>query len=257
MSSAMQRRGSGRASSAGFTLVELMVVIAVAGILMALLLPALSSAKEKSRRSVCAENLRQNIFALTFYSDQNDGFLPSALDDQGNYHSIVVSHITFTNLVDNLDGESNSLYCPNLAYASGNTTSAPVPGYTIGYSYLAQAPIKTSNPKGPDPIWPGPDKNNGTSEILADANYWTQSSTGAATYVPHTSSGGFVAPRSAVTMAPTNSPVASTPVAGSTSAAYGAMGGNVGFLSGTVVWRPMHLLSEYSASSDGSASGNW
>jgi prepilin-type N-terminal cleavage/methylation domain-containing protein len=43
----------------GFTLVELLVVIAIIAILAALLLAALSSAKNKAKRTICMNNLRQ------------------------------------------------------------------------------------------------------------------------------------------------------------------------------------------------------
>jgi prepilin-type N-terminal cleavage/methylation domain-containing protein/prepilin-type processing-associated H-X9-DG protein len=53
----------------GFTIVELLVVIAVIGILVGTLMPVLQMARESSRRSSCANNLRQIYFAVTNYSD--------------------------------------------------------------------------------------------------------------------------------------------------------------------------------------------
>jgi len=57
----------------GFTLVELLVVIAVIALLMAILLPALNRAKEHSRVIVCLANLKQWGIISSLYADNNNG----------------------------------------------------------------------------------------------------------------------------------------------------------------------------------------
>src|SRR5262245_6623342 len=59
-----------------FTLVELLVVIAIIGVLVALLLPAVQSARESSRRTRCTNQVRQLALAAHNFSDVNGRFPP-------------------------------------------------------------------------------------------------------------------------------------------------------------------------------------
>lgn len=62
----------------GFTLIEMLVVIAIISVLTALLIPALTKAKRNARNVACLSNLRQLGVATRMYADENEQRMPSA-----------------------------------------------------------------------------------------------------------------------------------------------------------------------------------
>ncbi len=105
-----RRLRSGQRHS-GFTLIELLVVIAIIAILAAMILPALSRAKERARRATDQSNLRQAGMALGMYADVNNDRLPT-FRNQGTWLWDLDAHAA--DAITESGAKRKILYCPAL-----------------------------------------------------------------------------------------------------------------------------------------------
>lgn len=76
--------GPSQRRDSGFTLLELMIAVAIIGILATLLTPVVQTAREKARSTSCVSNLRAIGTALTMFADDSNGHMPPTLDVLAN-----------------------------------------------------------------------------------------------------------------------------------------------------------------------------
>jgi prepilin-type N-terminal cleavage/methylation domain-containing protein len=103
-----------------FTLVELLVVIGIVALLIAILLPSLSKARESANRTACMSNVRQIVTAFVMYTADNKGSLPwTALGTQWDEDWIWWDKAHIGEIKQhgigpylNLEADAKVMYCP-------------------------------------------------------------------------------------------------------------------------------------------------
>ena len=186
-----------------FTLVELLVVIAIIGVLVALLLPAVQSAREAARRMQCQNNLKQLGLALHNYHDTHKTFPPGAFwygASSANRGSILIQLLPFIeqqNLYNQFDFTTNvdsqtglqstripGYRCPsdnnntlhsgraihNYAASAGPTPHIDSPSCTCatGASFNAYTAVVPNSKYGGSPDFAGPFYRTGVPTTMGD-----------------------------------------------------------------------------------------
>ena len=122
-----------------FTLVELLVVVAVISILASLLLPVLGQARERSQETLCVSNLKQQGFAMFMYhSDHDDTFVEWDGVSSGahGYHGWRWPLAQYlqdrSGFNPNTLSLSKSFYCPNYQKPNNTLTGHAYNMYELG-----------------------------------------------------------------------------------------------------------------------------
>jgi prepilin-type N-terminal cleavage/methylation domain-containing protein len=176
----------------GFTLIELLVVIAIIAILVGMLLPAIQRVREAANKSDSANKLSQIMLATIDYADQNNGSLPGAYNQAGNFSTVTAS--IFFVILPQMDNDP--LFKKGTASASG-LAYKPLQGLgdpslnpaTDNTSYVANGQVFTgvtttvAPPRFPASIQDGPTQTIGFFEAYSKAGtqnrQWWSYQTGA------------------------------------------------------------------------------
>lgn len=172
------RKANTRQRNGGFTLLELLVVIGIIAVLVALLLPALSHAREKARSTKCQSNIRQLCTATLAYVADHGGKFPKAYDTEITSGSVINRSWDFVTVTTASSSEvkpgalmgrytDGKIYqCPSFQGVSPGTED-PFTGYNYNTSYIGHGQFEAIT----EPARIGQVKNPARCALFGDGEY--------------------------------------------------------------------------------------
>jgi len=131
------------AARPGFTLIEILAVIAIMGVLAALLVPVVGRMRESANQAKCVSNLRTLSAALLLAAGENNGILPLALDqslpqDQRNWMNKISATVGpwSTSVASGGQPNSSIFNCPTTKRKGAGTWPATSPCYGVNTSVM-------------------------------------------------------------------------------------------------------------------------
>jgi len=135
MKTEARRSSSGKRATRGFTLLELLVVIAVIGILAALLLPVIGNAKARARSTQCVNNERQIGIAFRLYLDSNNDVLPQRFYGVTNSSGVPIGYDELLIPFAGVGGQHTERIQLFVCSSQRKTDYPSEPGYGMNWYY--------------------------------------------------------------------------------------------------------------------------
>jgi prepilin-type N-terminal cleavage/methylation domain-containing protein/prepilin-type processing-associated H-X9-DG protein len=229
-----------RTERTGFTLVELLVVIGIIAVLVGILLPTLSKARDQAKRASCASRLREIANVVHIYAVENKSKVPPGNRDQTppEEHTIWISQNTYDIFTRKLQNPK-MLACPSF---EDTQPAKPKPiGWVLGYSYLGGRELLRAATDPGD--WKSPLRLGersqqsagspaGTTALACDFNDWSPANQGGDGWLavahPYRGAGGWF-----------------EGIGSQTPVDRRSLGGNVAYVDGSVVWRHAKEMAEH------------